>query len=474
MDKDRIVRCLHDLYCYEVKRYFFMYPPDGAYKPSEKSLTYHDLRMHINNRKTICVSGRKYHTKFMCFDVDEQDPEHIHLLIDKIESAGIPRDRVYVSTSGGKGYHIDIFFDKPVFKSEIENFFNEIRRDPAIEGINMECRPQKKKTIKIPLGWNFKTEKKCWYVDRETLEPIEDMEYVFGIEKISGDMFHELVHNINKKKLIEDIKIAKSRQSERAAKAVRTKVKPSNVPIITGPGQRHEKMLKYAVWLRTGGYDRDEIYDELMRWVSKQNPGYISSSTEDIERDAGKIAYDVTRAYEPREFSESVKPVGNEKRVLKADDIRRVLAAGSKSDRKVAMLIIAHCRVFGNCRLGYERLAEITGVSKNTAQSAVNRMLASKLIVKNNVGGRKFKDGEPVMCPNEYMLGEGGEAADVDVSHDVEFNIDEVTENFDKFYYEALASVCTMQALHKYLSKSEVQKIKEGNTYARASAADCS
>ncbi|QCX33663.1 hypothetical protein FDN13_08090 [Caloramator sp. E03] len=67
------------------------------------------LEAHLDGRLTIGVFGNINSTKFICFDIDFKKPqkakEAVYKLIEAIEQFGIPRDYIYVSSSGNKGYH---------------------------------------------------------------------------------------------------------------------------------------------------------------------------------------------------------------------------------------------------------------------------------------------------------------------------------------------------------------------------------
>ena len=122
--------------------------------------------------------------------------------------------------------------------------------------------------MKIPLGVNLKTGNRCWYVDRETLEPIENFDYISEITPMSAKEFEQIVYTMNKRSRTEDILIAKENAKSGYA---RKNIPNKNGPVLTAVGQRHNLMCKLSVYLRKSGADEETIRDELMVWVSRQN-----------------------------------------------------------------------------------------------------------------------------------------------------------------------------------------------------------
>ena len=454
MEKIIIIQQLQNLYCFDMTRYRYM-SPDGQYHTLKATYDETELFEHLEGKKTICVYARERNTIFQCFDVDESDPESIHKLIAKLVESGIPEDFIYISTSGNKGYHVEIFFDEPVWKSDVENFYNCLCRDPEIAKIKMECKPGRNGAIKLPLGINFKTGRRCWYVDRNTLEPIESLDYVFCIQKMSAVEFCKVVYECNKKRKVADIQQAKKNAGTRKASPKKYGIR--NEPRITSPGQRHDKMLQRAVWLRTIGGEADDIYEELMNWISRQDPALINSTWKEIEDDAERIARDVVRKYEVKAVQR--KKFGGGQQKLDQRDIAIILNAPTKTARKAAFLVCASCKVYGSCSLGYERISQILGVTYQTAFNAIKALISSGVIEKKKVGGIVYSDGEPRLLPNEYVLGSSIPSYEpIEVSDGFQLSLQEMCASFNEYYYGMLGKMCKKEDLVKHFTKSELEE----------------
>lgn len=437
MEQYEIVEKLISLYCYQQSEQRFMYiKNDGSveYKDPHREITYADLFDHLDGKRTLSVYGRKYHTAFMTLDVDENSPDSVRLIINKMEETGIQRNRIYVSLSGNKGYHIDVFFDDGVFKNAIKNYYANLCRDRAIGAINFECFPIGHTAVKIPLGVNLKTGNRCWYVDRETLEPIENFDYISEITPMSAKEFEQIVYTMNKRSRTEDILIAKENAK---SGYVRKNIPNKNGPVLTAVGQRHNLMCKLSVYLRKSGADEETIRDELMAWVSRQNPNLIRSSIEEIEKDAASIAKSAVRKYEPDVFEHS-KPeaecVGAGEIYLTPEDIKMILKATTKNNRKVAFLICVYCRKYGSCLLSYKQIEGKIGASDMAAYRAIKQLTELGIIKTKSCGGMVRSCGKPVLRRNEYCFNftEG--------TRKYWYHFSDI-DNFDEFYRRVMREV---------------------------------
>lgn len=116
-------------------------------------------------------------------------------IIDAMEKLGVPRELIYVSLGAPDWFHIEIFFERPLRNKIAWRFYElmleEANLDPVKTGV--VARPTTHSAVPIPLGVNPATDTKCWYVDRETLEPIEDPDYAFEIRRMPRDDFVRIV-----------------------------------------------------------------------------------------------------------------------------------------------------------------------------------------------------------------------------------------------------------------------------------------
>lgn len=464
---------LMDLYCFNREKYRYMFrnkDGEAQYMSVDKPLTVEVLFKHLSGKMTVSVCGGRIDTVFSTFDIDEPGLDKVRLVVNKLAELGVPRDKMYISTSGNKGHHVDIFYDKPIYKSHGAKLFEEMMRDPALADVKVEYFPTHDRCIKIPLGINYKSGRRCWYLDQETLEEIQNNEYVLGIQKWSAEECGRIVYDINKKRKLADIEEAKVNAAERAEKKKEVKeraVMPSYAskdPVLTAQGERHKLMLSKAVYMRCTGSNEDEIYEGIMEWAHRQNPCYIGSSWEEVEKDARGIAKYAVKTNKPsvewkqrRAIRESA--IGE----MKRGDIENILMGSTKTTRKVAFLICAYCVCYGECICSYETMAERIGVSLQTVVTAVAELREKKIVTLKKKGGVLRINNKPQFRANRYEFTRVGLMPNPIKTRRTSavINIKKVEEDFDTEYYKAICRVADISELKKYMTSTEFKICKE-------------
>ena len=105
---------------------------DGViWEPKQESgepqrLNMKKIHNHLRGVYNVAVFCSQKSSKFICFDVDINDGGVVRKLIDVLVDLGFDRERIYISISGGKGYHVEIFFDKVVANESIANYKSEL------------------------------------------------------------------------------------------------------------------------------------------------------------------------------------------------------------------------------------------------------------------------------------------------------------------------------------------------------------
>jgi len=125
-----IVDKINDLYILGRKKYLVQ-NKKGQYTTvihtkGNRPLVDSIVEEHLKGKYTIGVFS-SYYSKFICFDVDVKDTEYArwttYKLINALQDIGISDDYINVSTSGNKGYHVEIFFDKPIQNKILKDFY---------------------------------------------------------------------------------------------------------------------------------------------------------------------------------------------------------------------------------------------------------------------------------------------------------------------------------------------------------------
>lgn len=167
---------------------------DGQYH-TERRFSLHDDRIvdHLMQKKTIGLTAQDV-TKFMCFDIDygKQDMAKAEqtvrdIVLELEEAHHMSRENILVSFSGSKGFHVEVFFNKPISINTVKNWYKDVVKTIGASTDKVEFRPHRQ-GIKLPLGIHKVTGKKCYLVDTTTLKRVKD-EHIFNVLQLDGDRF---------------------------------------------------------------------------------------------------------------------------------------------------------------------------------------------------------------------------------------------------------------------------------------------
>lgn len=175
------------------RKHHILMKDDGTYwEVSHYNLNDGSIQRHLEGKETVGVFAGSQITKYICFDVDtkehaERDARHlVNVLVDDYN---ISRNDIHISLSGNKGLHLGLYLDKVISYKMAERFYQDVRIKAGFSKEQVELRPQPGQGVKLPLGINRKTGKRCYYVDSHTFKPIENLEHILTIEPMSADFF---------------------------------------------------------------------------------------------------------------------------------------------------------------------------------------------------------------------------------------------------------------------------------------------
>lgn len=126
------------------------------------------LRGHVLREYTVCVFASEHGSRFLCFDVDDGSKDTVYQVMNCLISIGFSTEELYVSQSGGKGYHIEVFFEKPLELPLLRALYMTVIQRCGLTTRQVELRPTVGLAIKLPLSVHWKTGRVCWFVDRST------------------------------------------------------------------------------------------------------------------------------------------------------------------------------------------------------------------------------------------------------------------------------------------------------------------
>lgn len=326
---------------------------------------------HLNHRFAVSVFAGKVCSKFLCFDVDNGSRDAVHRIIKAIVIAGFQEDKIYVSLSGRKGYHIEMFFDKLMRSSVLKAFYNYVCAEAGVSTYEVEFRPTEKQSIKLPLCQHPNTGNICWYVDRDTLEPIEDISYVLSIQKyVCEDAYRIIRFNVGDDSFFGNVCVTVPAEKKKEKEPTRLFEFSSSgkygYPDLMSAGNTHNTILAIAVHERYKGVKEEDIVDRLNDWLSEQNEQFLTDSMQTIRKDI----IDAARWVYSEDFLVYAKP----KLIFTADEVKLLIERRPKVQRKLLFLIFCYQKKYGVLRMGADTIAEKIGYSRVGVMKAADAL----------------------------------------------------------------------------------------------------
>ena len=449
IDFNYIIPELRRLYISNYSRYVIM-KPGMTFVPKTKhgfrKLDDTALYSHLIHKTTVCIFGGETGSKFMCFDVDLPDADVLRGVIFGLTSYGIPYDNIYVSSSGGKGYHVEIFFDGEVPTPKLHEMYMYITETQDLPRSKVEFRPTPNLSIKLPLGIHMKTGNMCWFLDKTTLAPITGYagyNLLFNIRRLDPAVVVQLIDEHH----AEYEEFFPARPAIVDSNVSFPIIEDGNFPKLTEPGTRHNTMVAIAVYLRARGYSAAEIVDELLEWADQQDRKFFSSDRDDVIRDAAEIA-----KWAMANGHKYAKPFITQK------ELNFVIAQPTPLRRKLVFFLALFFHRSGKIKLPARRISYYVGGHPNYITDTLMELMAERYI-KRDVGAAHNVGGEPRRDPNTYCPGArwpvgGGDSIEL---ADYEYT----ASGFSGAYWRALADNVAEDVLAATLRPKERREMQE-------------
>ena len=455
-----------DLYCGYRQKYVIMTPEYT--KTVNHYFSDKVLESHVNGFYAVCVFAGPKATTFLTFDIDAGGKAAVRKVVNALADNGIPRDKIYISTSGRKGYHVDMFFDPFIYNDAAKNIYDLVIWTTKLDPSKVEFRPTNTQAIKLPLGVHATTRKRCWYLDPVSLEPIEDINYIYNIEKIPAQLIREVRANWNRKRwnnLYAEMVCGDTGDDGVAEKNSTVLAKKTRLDDyrLTDKHTRHETMVEIARNKRMAGASAATIQRILMEWYSEQDPELIGSSKKEVRADAEEIAAWAERSVPVLRVN---RPEEGGPKFTKAD-IYYIMKAKTATSRKVAVLLYLLCKMYGEAHISYERIADTVGCSLASVKSAISEIVKSRIITRQS-GGLYIKQGQMIKKSNTYTLPRRREAACL---QDDELLAEECViaekyepTKFNEVYYKVIGTLCTDEYLEQHISQRELEEVRNARS----------
>lgn len=422
-------------------------------------LTNFNIYQHLAGTYGVSVFASPYSSKFLTFDVDlgaddlSTAEEACKQIIDALEGFGVPRDLIYVSFSGNKGYHVDLFFDDLVYTKVLRKLYDAVIERTGFSPAKVEFRPTASQAIKLPLGVHHKTGERCWFINLRNWKPIEDLNFIFEIRRIEKPAIIEIVNVLPEHK--------RENPPKREMHVLDKEL--AELANLDAPGQTHHTMCDMAVWLHYEHLDADEnqIREWLVAWLHEQDGKFLTDTIEEYEAQAASIAAWVT----------SPKFVTHQLSKGKPWTVSRVQMQvlleknKTKHERRILMLILLFQNRYGSLRMKQNVISQWTGGSYRTVYECLQR-LEKDGVIEAEHGDRRCYGGKWAAHASRYRLIESYDnmLSDTDwgfLKDSVEVEDKLTPESFDEIYYRILREFLPPHELRLSMSKSEWKHCKE-------------
>lgn len=388
------------------------------------------LADHLNQQYAVGVFSSMYGSKFICFDVDLSSSLVVQSIIQALSEYGFPKEHIYVSSSGGKGYHVEMFFTDILPLKLLKELYDWVITKKNLDSKKIEFRPTYTQAIKLPLSKHHKTGNICWYLNPETLEPIEDHEYLMSIAQVDRDVAETLIKNHHVD------------QSSHCGK----KDEDMALPLMTSSGMRHNMMKSIAVRERYKGTPQEEIQTKLVEWAAQQNPEYITDPWKDVMYDAESLA---SYVWKPTFLARRGGDL-----ILYQSDLKDILSCHASLCKRILFLIILYIRKYDK-KEAYLSAAQIScmmGCTIQGAQKALNDLCERGVILKKS-GKTSFHDGKFVAHANSYEYKSSHEGNIVRIDWDFK------EETFMEVYVRTMRDNVPQEDYKKYFTKKEREEL---------------
>ncbi|MBP3647582.1 MAG: hypothetical protein J6K55_14285 [Clostridia bacterium] len=378
MEKERSTDCilqrLIELYVTYRQKYILCLPNGRIITPKKKGEGYCKLsdsvlRNHLEHRYAVGIFAGEVGSKFICFDVDDGNHETVRSIIDELVRLGFQEDMIYTSYSGGKGYHVEMYFNAIIRTDRLRMLYEHVVAAHKLDPHKVEFRPTNTSAIKLPLSIHAKTGNVCWYVDNRTFQKIESNGFILQIKQMDAVVANKLIpqqmlrRNGGGKR---NRGISDACRSSPATRNLGTELREE--------GTRHNMMRNIVVFQRQQGSSKQECQQILRQWYEQQNHSFVRSMPEDVARDMEdliKWAYSDSFLVRGQNNSESV--------TINSAHIEVVLRETAKNRRRMLFLLMVRSKM-GRRKISAKDAGKVIGVSQNTACKLIKKLVDNNAI----------------------------------------------------------------------------------------------
>ncbi|MCY7731785.1 helix-turn-helix domain-containing protein [Aerococcus urinaeequi] len=433
MDSAVIAERLLELYFVNRSSYIEQYRNkrgEVKYTHHKRKITVNDLVDHVEHRRTLgaITDPTTGLTNFISFDVDTKDNAYddtLELVELLVTYYGIDQQFIYVSNSGHKGYHVELFFDEAIQWQALEPFYLEVINKLGKTKKEVELRPTAN-GLKLPLSINRKTSNLSLlclftfdFTGLRTLNQEESVKRLLNAKQIDLNDFKEFVldevdtFTIEQSKASQTIEITNDMNFSGRLEGDQVDELESVLEEnrLIYPDSRNRISWLLPVYLKQMGYSYEESEKVTLNVLTNTYENYEGFISKDTSYD--KVVKEVIRLNK-QAFDKNyvIKDALNDVAIYKSD-IKRILEIKRLPLKKMALsMLILSKRYAGDDGVfyaSYSTLIKMGNVDKNgTLKKYMQELeqLGLLEIVSSNVIDtvRTKAEGKVISKPNKYRV----------------------------------------------------------------------
>ena len=281
------------------------------YKPLK--LCKKQLQKHLRLKETIGIFFPNVGTRLIGLDLDINNTDALNRIYNCLIKYILPTDFL-ITSSGGKGYHIDIYLDRILSRDIVKIFYELVLKETGLTSKELELRGAGGQGWKLPFGMHFKKGTYCGAVNQFGISINEsDLEkLILSRTKVNINDIINIVFNTNsndkeviipeKTEILTDDEIIEFEDMTAEVTSLTT-YNNLNEDFIEdlarvyrkgfhGEGLRNRYTFKIALFLKCHmKFKKKDVMEEMLDWMQRCS-GYRANDVEfekDIKMTVDKI-----------------------------------------------------------------------------------------------------------------------------------------------------------------------------------------
>lgn len=429
------LKIINDFYITYRRKYLMMLPNASTITRSETLMDW-SIKSHLLQKSRIGIKFGKG-SKVIGLDLDTLDTDILNRTYQALLTFGLLENNILMTSSGNKGYHIDIFLDNFLSRDIITKFYKVLLWEVDANTREIEIRGNSDAGYYLPFSINLKASNNkdrhygyCGIVNKYGVmehRVTQNIEKLESLCKADTSIVNDIV-SINYDYMMEDMQVTPTPPHEPTAKedtdtkglltdaledyklldvyntSVDSIVKQISSLKELQPSTRHNIAFVYAIALRETGLTKQQVHNSLIEW-HEQATGYLSSWNEvlyDCESITNSIFQVNTKGFRYNLASQNYEPYLTKQNLVEFAGVKSV------PQRRIYIALAVHCNTFGDAQgkfyMTHKQINSTLGTNIKSVGVIKHIMGLEQLGLIEIVERGRRKKGNTKHEPNIYRL----------------------------------------------------------------------